>query len=114
MTKRLFVLTLAVGLTLSFSGIALAGDFSGTGEIVEMGCYKKQNSTGAGHAGCAKKCLNEGAAMGLLLEDGTIVELAKGDEDAYKAAIDLAGMQAKVMGSESDGKVTIASIAAAG
>ena len=113
MTKRLFILTLAIGLTLSFSGIAFASDFAGTGEIVELGCYKSQNATGEGHAACAKKCLSGGKAMGLLLEDGSIVELAKGDETVYESAIELAGKQAKVTGSKADGKVTIASVAAA-
>ena len=114
MTKRLFVLTLAIGLTFVFSGAALAADFSCSGEIVEIGCFKGQGAKGAGHAACAQKCLNDGKDMGLLLEDGSIVKLTKGDEDVYKAAIALAGQMAKVAGSEADGVVTIKSVEAAG
>ena len=105
--KKLSALMAAVAL-FAGAGIALAGDFSGAGEIVELGCYKSRNASGEGHAACAKKCLSEGKEMGLLQEDGTVVKLQKGDDEApYNTLIELAGMQAKVTGSESGGVVTV-------
>jgi hypothetical protein len=75
-----------------------------------MHCYKKNQATGEGHAGCAKKCLGGAdGKMGLLLKDGTIVELVAGeDKAAYQALVDLAGKQAKVTGMNKDGVVTVA------
>jgi hypothetical protein len=46
--------------------------------------------------------------MGLLQEDGTVVKLQKGDDEApYNALIELAGMAANVKGTMSDGIVTV-------
>lgn len=109
MRKRVTLLVLAA-LLVGSSGIALALDqWSGQGEIVEIGCYKKNGAKGEGHAGCAKKCLSGGAEMGLLMEDGTLVKLVAGeDKAAYTALIELAGKQAKVTGANADGVVTVA------
>ena len=109
MSKKVFSVALVLTLISGLSGIVFALDqWSGEGEVVEMGCYEKREATGAGHAACAKKCLTGGAEMGLLLEDGSIVKLVAGEnEAAYKSLIDLAGMQAKVSGSEADGTVTV-------
>ena len=105
--KKLSALMAAVAL-FAGAGVVFAGDFSGSGEIVELSCYNSRSASGAGHAGCAKKCLSDGKGMGLLQEDGTVVKLQKGDDEApYNALIELAGMQAKVTGSESDGMVTV-------
>jgi hypothetical protein len=110
MRKRVAFLILAV-LLIGASGVAFALDqWTGTGEIVEIGCYKKNGAKGDGHAGCAKKCLTGGAEMGLLQEDGTLLKLVPGeDKTAYNALIDLAGKQAKVTGANADGVVTVAS-----
>ena len=115
MQKRIYavmgVVALLVGAGAAFAG----GDWSGEGEIVEMGCYTKDGSTGEGHAGCAKICFGNGAAMGLLTADGDIVNLVfEDDSDAKDDAIALAGMQAKVTGTESDGVVTVAAAVPAG
>ena len=112
MSKRLIAASLALGIMLVFSGVSFAGDaFKATGEVVEMNCYKNRNASGEGHASCAKKCLGDGAAMGLLLEDGSIVEIEKTDDAVYKAAIDLAGKQAAVTGTKGDdGKVSLNSV----
>ena len=114
MKKRVTFLVLAV-LLAGAGGIAFALDqWTGQGEIVEMGCYKKNGSKGEGHANCAKKCLGDGGEMGLLQEDGTVVKLVAGeDEAAYKALIELAGKQAKVTGANADGVVTVATSAPA-
>jgi len=109
MRKRVTFLILAV-LLIGASGVAFALDtWTGTGEIVEMGCHKKNGAKGEGHAACAKKCLTGGAEMGLLQEDGTIVKLIAGeDKAAYTALIDLAGKQAKVTGVNDEGVVEVA------
>jgi hypothetical protein len=110
MRKRIAFLTLAV-LLIGAGGVAFALDqWTGQGEVVEIGCYKKNGATGEGHAGCAKKCLNGGAEMGLLMSDGTLVKLVAGEDKApYQALIELAGKQAKVTGANADGVVTVAS-----
>lgn len=110
MKKRVTFLVLAV-LMVGAGGFAFALDqWTGKGEIVEMGCYTKNGAKGEGHAGCAKKCLTDGGEMGLLQEDGTVVKLVAGeDKAAYKALIELAGKQAMVTGSNADGVVTVAS-----
>ena len=109
MKKRVTFLVLAM-LLVGAGGIAFALDqWTGQGEIVEMGCYNKNGSKGEGHAGCAKKCLTDGGEMGLLQADGTVVKLISGeDKAAYTALIDLAGKQAKVTGTNADGVVTVA------
>jgi hypothetical protein len=110
MKKRVTFLVLSA-LLIGGSGIAVALDaWTGQGEIVEIGCYKKQQAKGEGHAACAKKCLGGGAEMGLLQEDGTVIKLVAGDDKApYNALIELAGKQAKVTGENKDGVVTVAS-----
>jgi len=105
--KKLSALIAAVAL-LAGAGALFAGEWSGTGEIVDIACYTSRSAHGDGHAGCAKKCLTDGKDMGLLQEDGTVIKLKKGDDAAaYQALVDLAGKQAKVMGMEADGVVTV-------
>jgi hypothetical protein len=111
MTKRLSFLVIAAVLLFGAGGLAFALDqWTGTGEVVDMHCYKKNQAKGEGHAGCAKKCLGGAdGKMGLLQADGTIVELVAGeDKAAYQALVDLAGKQAKVTGMNKDGVVTVA------
>ena len=105
--RKLSALLAAVALLVG-AGALFAGEWSGTGEIVDVACYTSRSAHGEGHAGCAKKCLSEGKEMALLTEDGTLVKLTKGDDEAaYQALVDLAGKQAKVMGTEADGVVTV-------
>jgi hypothetical protein len=111
MKKRLAFLGLAAALLFGAGGLAFALDqWTGTGEVIDMHCYKKNGAKGEGHAGCAKKCL--GAAdgeMGLLQADGKVIKLVPGDDKApYQALVDLAGKQAKVSGMSKDGVVTVA------
>jgi hypothetical protein len=110
MKKRVTFLVLGV-LLLGASGIAVALDqWTGQGEVVELGCYKKQQAKGEGHAACAKKCLGGGGEMALLQADGTLIKLVAGEDKApYDALIELAGKQAKVTGENKDGVVTVAS-----
>jgi hypothetical protein len=71
------------------------------GEIVDIACNTANHAKGAGHAGCAKKCVKSGQPMGLLLDDGDIALLAADHKDgaAFEAAKDLAGSRAEVIGS---------------
>jgi hypothetical protein len=112
MKKRWSFLLLSAVLLFCAGGVAAALDqWTGTGEIVDMHCYKKdQAKKGEGHAGCAKKCLGGAdGKMGLLQADGTVVELVAGeDKAAYTKLVDLAGKQAKVTGMNKDGVVTVA------
>ncbi len=104
--KKILAITAVLALMLGGAAFSMDG-WSGQGEVVEMGCYKKGQS-GEGHAGCAKKCLSGGAAMGLLDADGNVTKLTAGDDKAaYDALIELAGKQAKVTGTAADGVVTV-------
>jgi hypothetical protein len=115
MTKRLAFVGLAAILLFGAGGIALALDtWAGTGEIVDMHCYKKNQAKGDGHAGCAKKCLDGAdAEMGLLQADGTVVKLAQGDPEVFNVAKGFAGKQAKITGTNNGGVVTVETAEAA-
>ncbi len=110
MNRKIYALVAAVALIAS-GGAAFGGEeWSGEGEVVEMGCYTRDNSkVGEGHAACAKTCLSKpDSKMGLLTADGEIINLAAGDNaDAYTALIDLAGSQASVSGTLADGVLTV-------
>ena len=113
MFKKFFA-TAAI-LTLVLGGAAFSLDeWTGKGEVVELGCLKK-GQKGEAHASCAKKCLSGGAEMGLLDADGNVTKLKAGDDkSAYDALIELAGKQAKVSGMSTDGVVTVAASQPAG
>jgi hypothetical protein len=111
MSKRLSFLAIAAVLLFGASGLAFALDqWTGTGEIVDMHCYKKNQAKGEGHHTCAKKCLQGAdAEMGLLQADGKVIKLIAGENKAaYQALVDLAGKQAKVTGTLEEGTVTVA------
>jgi hypothetical protein len=109
MKKRVTFLVLAA-LLVGAGGLAFALDqWTGTGEIVDVQCYKKNGAKGEGHAGCAKKCIGGGGEVGLLQADGTLVTLKAGeDKAAFASLADLAGKQAKITGTNADGVVTVA------
>src|SRR5262245_62142747 len=49
------------------------------GEIIEISCYRSKGvkeGTGAAHLDCAKKCVSEGKAVGLLSEGDGLWALA--------------------------------------
>lgn len=114
--KKLMLLLSLIALVAGGAGVAVAADqWQGEGEIVEMGCYKRKEATGEGHAACAKRCLGNGADMGLLSADGEVVKLVPGDDKApYESLIELAGKQAKVTGMEKDGAIVVTAAAPAG
>ena len=70
------------------------------GEILDLACYLEHEAQGAGHAGCAKACLEEGQPMGLLAADGKVWLLLADHSDAkpYHAAKQFAGRQVVVTG----------------
>tara|TARA_B100000029_G_scaffold167738_1_gene163900 strand:- start:53 stop:391 length:339 start_codon:yes stop_codon:yes gene_type:complete len=43
-----------------------------TGELVEMSCYARNQSSGTGHAACALKCAQGGAEVGILTDEGVL------------------------------------------
>lgn len=74
-------------------------EWTGAGEVLDMGCYEK-GQKGPGHASCAKRCLSNGSAMGLLTDDGTLVLIKKegSDAGAYETLQGLGGEKARVWG----------------
>lgn len=45
-------------------------DITVKGEVVDMVCYIDHNATGAKHADCAKRCINDGLPVGIKADDG--------------------------------------------
>jgi len=72
---------------------AKEGSATLTGEVLDMACFMAHEGKGAKHKKCAAKCLKEGAAPGLLTDDGEVYLLIEdhGAKEAYQAAKDLAG-----------------------
>jgi hypothetical protein len=115
--KKLAVITGLLVLLVAAAGVVALEDGSWTGEVLDLKCYA-QGQSGAGHAGCAVRCLNGGAEMGLLV-DGDVVHIdAASDAAALKTLKGLGGKQAKVSGAaKKDGDkttVTVKSAEAAG
>ncbi|MCY3926750.1 MAG: hypothetical protein OXG81_00585 [Acidobacteria bacterium] len=106
MKKALFAV---LALSLMFGAPALAGD-TWTGEVLDMVCFGN-GQKGAGHAGCAAKCLGDGNEMGLLVGDDVVkIDRAGSDADAIKTLEKLGGKAAKVTGKAmkaDDGTVTV-------
>jgi hypothetical protein len=111
MKKTLFLLTI---LALVLGGAALAADGTWTGEVLDLKCHAT-GQQGAAHAGCAVKCLEGGAPMGLLV-DGEVVKVNAdaSDAEAIKTLKSLGGKQAVVTGAVADGVVTVKTAKAAG
>lgn len=52
-------------------GVGAKGkDITVKGEVLDLVCYIDHDATGAKHADCAKKCINDGLPVGLKGEDG--------------------------------------------
>ena len=51
---------------------ATSGDVTVKGEVLDMACYLDHGAQGAGHAGCAAKCISSGLPVGLKSADGTV------------------------------------------
>ena len=110
MKKALFA---ALALSLALGAPALAGD-TWTGEVLDMVldmvCFGN-GQKGAGHAGCAARCLGNGNEMGLLVGDDVVkIDRAGSDAAAIKTLEGLGGKNAKVTGTAmkaDDGTVTV-------
>lgn len=75
-----------------------------TGEIVDLACYLPlgDKARGPAHADCAEMCAKEGAPLGLLGADGSVLLLVAehGKPGPYGEARKLAGKKAEVAGSK--------------
>jgi hypothetical protein len=120
MTRWFVVLWLVIGMAIG-AGSALAAeghDHGGaadatqtvTGEVVDLACYLGHGAQGAGHQGCAQKCINSGLPVGI--KSGDTLYLAVGSEHgtANAALGPLASKQVTVEGvvTERDGVHLIA------
>jgi hypothetical protein len=96
--------SLAVSGALAAEGKAMekTGDKSSAikGEVLDLSCYMGHGGQGEGHAGCAAKCLQGGAPMGLLGTDGAVYLLFAdhSDASAYEKTKEFAGKQVEVTG----------------
>lgn len=103
--KRKILLGLFAGLMLVSTGLLAAGDsIEVTGEILDLACYISNESHGADHADCAKRCVEAGQPMGVMAEDGTVYVLFAdhGDSSAFAKAKKHAGDTVTVSGTMSD------------
>lgn len=70
------------------------------GEVLDMACYMAHEGKGPKHKSCAQKCIDGGAAAGLLTADGAVYLLVEdhANAKAYKAVKGWAGDQVKLGG----------------
>ena len=106
--RMLFATMGAVALV--FSGAAVAEEHAAMkavekasavkGEVLDLSCYMGHGGQGEGHAGCAAKCLQGGAPMGLLGTDGAVYLLFAdhSDASAYEKTKGFAGKNVEVTG----------------
>ena len=71
-----------------------------TGEILDMKCYMASGAHGADHKQCATTCIDAGAPMGILTNDGVVYLLVKDGKNAdpYEQAKKFAGEQVTLTG----------------
>jgi hypothetical protein len=91
---------------LSFQSLIINNDDTKTvtGEILDMKCYMASGAHGDGHKECAATCINGGAPMGILTDDGKVYLLIEGSKnaDAYDEAKKFAGEKVTLTGTFSD------------
>ena len=79
-----------------------------TGEVVDVFCYLSHGSQGlgAGHAGCAKKCIESGLPVAIKVGDQLYLAAMASHDAANKTLAALAGKQVTVHGQvlEQDGQ----------
>lgn len=107
MRKPTVVVLFTLALVFVLAGFAMADEkqsanAAGTwkGELVDVACYVPRGAKGAGHADCAKKCVQGGHPLGLLTGDGDLLLLVADHQDAkaFDAAKALAGSVVEVTG----------------
>ena len=73
-----------------------------TGEVLDMDCYMNEGAHGKEHQSCAVMCLNNGAPVGLLTDDGKVYFLtaneAKGMTKFYDNVRGWGGDKVKITG----------------
>jgi len=73
-----------------------------SGEVLDMDCYMNEAAHGKKHVDCAVMCLNNGAPVGLLTDDGKAYFLTgnedKGKMKFYDHVRDLGGQRVKITG----------------
>ncbi len=71
-----------------------------TGEILDMKCYMASGAHGADHKQCAATCIDAGAPMGILTNDGVVYLLVEDGKNAdpYEQAKKFAGEQVTLTG----------------
>ena len=74
-----------------------------TGEILDMKCYMNSGAHGMDHRECATTCIDEGAPMGILTDDGKVYLLVQESKNAdpYAEAKKYAGEQVTLTGTVS-------------
>lgn len=91
---------------LSFQSLIIRNDDTKTvsGEILDMKCYMASGAHGEGHKECAATCINGGAPMGILSDDGKVYLLIESSKNAdeYDEAKKLAGEKVTLTGTFSD------------
>ncbi len=91
---------------LSFQSLIIRNDDTKTvtGEILDMKCYMASGAHGEGHKECAATCINGGAPMGILSDDGKVYLLIESSKnaDAYDEAKKFAGEKVTLTGTFSD------------
>ena len=91
---------------LSFQSLIIRNDDTKTvtGEILDMKCYMASGAHGEGHKECAATCIDGGAPMGILSDDGKVYLLIESSKnaDAYDEAKKLAGEKVTLTGTFSD------------
>jgi len=110
MKKNLFAKITGIGfpviLFLLLASFIYKNDDSKTisGEILDMKCYMASGAHGDGHKDCSASCINGGAPMGILTDDGKVYLLIKDSKhsDAYDDAKKLAGAKVTATGTVSE------------
>jgi hypothetical protein len=97
--KRVFALLTTLVLT---AGLSFAAE--GSGFVTDLKCAKA-GKAGAGHAGCAKGCINGGAEAAIVTDDGKVMMVA--NQDAVKSH---AGEKVSFSYTEADGKITVSDV----
>ena len=71
-----------------------------TGEVVDVVCYLShgKEGLGAGHAGCAKKCISSGLPVALKVGDQLYLAAMASHDPANNALVQFAGQQVTVHG----------------
>jgi hypothetical protein len=80
------------------------------GEVVDVQCQaKKAENHGADHEGCAKKCAEKGAKMGILTDDGVYTITGDYAAENNKKLMEFVAKKVEATGevTEKDGQKTI-------